>query len=89
MKEREEKIHHIIELLIIISTLIFAIIISLTAFYLILSNHKLINFMPKALELFLLNVILIISLFVTAGLILLLNERTIAICNKRKELSND
>lgn len=59
MKERE-KIHDIIELLIIISTLIFVIIISLTAFYLILSNRRLIGFIPKALELFLLNVILII-----------------------------
>lgn len=85
----KDKIYNIIELLIIKIALIVTIIISLTAFYLILSNHKLIGFIPKALELFLLNVILIISLFTTAGLILLLNEREIAICNKRKESNND
>ena len=88
MKEREEKIYNIIELLIIRIALIFAIIISLTAFYLILSNHRLIGFIPKALELFLLNVILIISLFTAVSLIAL-NEREIAICNKRKESNND
>lgn len=80
----KDKIYNIIELLIIRIALIFAIIISLTAFFFILSNHKLINFIPKEIELFLLNVILIISLFTTAGLILLLNEREITICNKRR-----
>ena len=79
----KEKIHNIIDLLIIRIALIFAIIISLTAFYLILSNHRLMGFIPKALELFLLNVILIISLFVTAVSHIALNERTIEFRKKR------
>ena len=41
--------------------------------------------MPKTLELFLLNVILIISLFVTAVSLMALNERTIEFRKKRKE----
>ena len=73
----------IIELLTIGITLIFTMVISLGSFILTQSNHRIISFIPEEFELILLGILAIISLFVTAGLLILLNERIIAIRKKR------
>lgn len=70
----KEKIYNIIKLLVIGISSTITMVISITAFILTQSNYRMISFIPEEFELILLGIIATISLFITAVLLLLLNE---------------